>query len=191
MANVLQNKTMAVTQFRIIRKDKTIKHLLGTFKYFTLEDSEFMAGTITDITDLILLQEKVEEQQLLLFENDKMISLGAMIGNIAHQWRQPLSSISIDATGILMKKEMGLIEDAELEVKLENINNKAQYLSKTIDIFKNFIKGTKEKEKTTLRNEINKAYEIVSSSLISHYINVNFNFTPQEIEVELNAGELE
>jgi len=191
VANVVQNRTMTTTQFRIVQNDKTIKHVFATFKYFSIDETQFMAGTITDISDIITLQERVEKQQTLLYENEKMISLGAMIGNIAHQWRQPLSSISIDATGILMKKEMGMLGDNELETKLENINNKAQYLSKTIDIFKNFIKGTKEKEQTTLQNEINKAYEIVSSSLVSHYIKVNFKLSSQTISVELNAGELE
>jgi hypothetical protein len=40
-----------------------------------------------------------------------MAAMGEMIGNIAHQWRQPLSLISTSATGILMQQEFNILED--------------------------------------------------------------------------------
>lgn len=69
--------------------------------------------------------------------------MGEMIGNIAHQWRQPLSIISTIATAIKIQKEMNLLEDKELIENMEIVNKNAQYLSKTIDDFKNFIRTDK------------------------------------------------
>ncbi len=52
---------------------------------------------------------------LKLFESQsKLASMGEMIGNIAHQWRQPLSVISTMASGIAFKKEYGVLKDDEL-----------------------------------------------------------------------------
>jgi len=79
------------------------------------------------------------EKQVL--ESEKMASMGEMIGNIAHQWRQPLSIISTSATGMAMKKEFGVLEDEEFFKNCEHINLNAQYLSKTIDDFRDYIKG--------------------------------------------------
>lgn len=76
-----------------------------------------------------------------------MAAIGTMIGNIAHQWRQPLSIISTAATGVSLKKELGILEDEELIESLDSINKSTQYLSKTIDDFRNFFLSNKEKKK--------------------------------------------
>ena len=68
-----------------------------------------------------------------------------MIANIAHQWRQPLSVISTGVTGLKIKKEYGNLEDGEFYRICDQINDNAQYLSRTIDDFKNFIKGGQER----------------------------------------------
>ncbi len=65
-----------------------------------------------------------------------MVSMGEMIGNIAHQWRQPLSIISTAATGIIMQKKYNILEEDKLIETCNIINDNSQYLSKTIDDFR-------------------------------------------------------
>jgi len=112
------------------------------------------------------------ENQKLLTEQTKLASMGEMIGNIAHQWRQPLSVISTSATGLLMQHEFGTLSDDKLITTCNNINDNAQYLSKTIDDFKNFIKGDAKKELFDLKTNINNFLSIISSSLKQHNINL-------------------
>ena len=81
-----------------------------------------------------------------------MASMGDMIGNIAHQWRQPLTAISIASTGIVMQKKFGIFDETKLIDICNTINDNAQYLSTTIDDFKNFIKGNRKKEKFYLKS---------------------------------------
>ena len=64
--------------------------------------------------------------------------MGEMIGNIAHQWRQPLSTITTASTGAKLQKEMNCLSDSQLDSALVTINNSAQYLSQTIDDFRGF-----------------------------------------------------
>ena len=44
------------------------------------------------------------KQQNIIAQQAKMAAMGEMIGNIAHQWRQPLSSISVSSTGMKLQK---------------------------------------------------------------------------------------
>ncbi|MEA1915578.1 MAG: transporter substrate-binding domain-containing protein, partial [Campylobacterota bacterium] len=78
------------------------------------------------------------QKDRLLYEQSNMAAMGEMIGNIAHQWRQPLSVISSSATGMQMQKEWGLSTKESEDVFLNSINESAQHLSKTIDDFRYF-----------------------------------------------------
>ena len=86
----------------------------------------------------IAFKEKIQKQQLELVEQSKMAALGEMIGNIAHQWRQPLSVISTCATGINIQKEMELLTDENLQSNIDSIITTTHDLSKTIDTFRDF-----------------------------------------------------
>lgn len=77
-----------------------------------------------------------------LEEQSKLASMGEMIGNIAHQWRQPLNLISITASGLKMQSEFGQeITHENIVLFSDTIVTQTDYLSQTIDNFKNFIKG--------------------------------------------------
>ena len=67
-----------------------------------------------------------------------MAALGEMIGNIAHQWRQPLSIISTCASGLQLKMELGLDSRDETEGYLKKIMNATFDLSNTIETFRDF-----------------------------------------------------
>ena len=86
------------------------------------------------------------ENSVLLAQQSKMIALGEMIGNIAHQWRQPLSVISTIASGTKVKMDFEVIQKEEIEENLQNIVEQTQFLSETIDSFRNFITISQEKE---------------------------------------------
>jgi len=121
--------------------------------------------TLNDITEQV-------QKDKLLFEQSKMASMGEMIGNIAHQWRQPLSIISTSATGMQIKKEYGILEDNDFIGNCEAINKNVQYLSKTIDDFRDFIKGDREKTHFRLQDNITSLLKLVDSSIKSNHINL-------------------
>ena len=86
----------------------------------------------------ILLKEKIQEQQLELVEQSKISALGEMIGNIAHQWRQPLSVISTCASGLRLNLELGLDNKEVVSSSLARIVDTTSELSSTIESFRNF-----------------------------------------------------
>ncbi|MEA3288988.1 MAG: ATP-binding protein [Campylobacterota bacterium] len=138
--------------------------------YLTSHDEILL--TMQDITEL-----KTKDQ--LLHEQTKLAAMGEMIGNIAHQWRQPLSVISTASTGLLIQNSYGLLKDEELNKLCEQINENAQYLSKTIDDFKNFIKGDREKTNFLLSNEIKTLISLMTPTIKANNIQVKLNNSEQ------------
>ena len=95
-----------------------------------------------------------------------------MIGHIAHQWRQPLSSITTSSTGMKLQKEMNILEDDFLIKGLEQINKSVQYLSTTIDDFRNFYKPNKNKSEFKILDIIDKVISLIGSQYMSNGIKI-------------------
>ena len=116
--------------------------------------------------------EKNLDIQEKLFKSEKLAAMGEMIGNIAHQWRQPLSVISTGATGLKLQKKHNLLSDKVFFEICDTINDNAQYLSRTIDDFKNFIKGDSKAISFNLKNDTNSFLKLVDSTIKNHHINI-------------------
>ena len=156
--------------------------------------SFIISGVILDNknNDVLITLQNITEQkkkEKLLFEQSKMASMGEMIGNIAHQWRQPLSLISTASTGMQLKSECNILEDDELHKTCSLINTNAQYLSQTIDDFKNFIKGDREKEIFNLSKEIESFLHIIEGSKVDHAIDIILDID-KSIEINGYKNEL-
>ncbi len=143
---------------------------------------------LPDKKRILLVMKDVSK--LKLFESQaKLASMGEMIGNIAHQWRQPLNVISTTASGIAIKKEFGTLKDEELITYMEQIVEQTNYLSKTIDDFRNFIKGEKAMKDLNFGLLCEKTLSIVGPSLKSNYIELVTNID-ETIEIKGYENEL-
>jgi len=129
------------------------------------------------------LQLKVEEElkisrdkDKMIFHQNKMSSMGEMIENIAHQWKQPLAQVNsavLLLDDILYTKK---IQDDVVEEKLQEIESLAVYMSRTIDDFKNFYSQDKYKEEFILQELVEKSIFIVQGGLDSYNIEITLNF---------------
>jgi signal transduction histidine kinase len=119
--------------------------------------------------------EKNRQQEQMLAQQSKMVAMGEMIGNIAHQWRQPLSAISSQASSVLVQHQLGILEDKEIQSSQEDIIKKSEYLSETINDFRDFIKGDKKKADFLLDDAIEKAIKITEATIKKAEIKVTTN----------------
>ena len=113
----------------------------------------------------ITAKKTLEEQQVKLIHKSKMASLGEMIGHIAHQWRQPLSTISISASGLKLKNELKTIEENDIPLYCDSIVKNVNYLSETINTFRNFLKEQKEQKEVVIQERVDMALDIVANTL--------------------------
>jgi C4-dicarboxylate-specific signal transduction histidine kinase len=154
---------------------------------YTLDDDitqTYFVVTLNNISDI----EKANKQ---LIEQSKQASLGEMIGNIAHQWRQPLSSISTIASSIALRTEHNLIKPEEVTKLTDKVLENTKYLSETIDTFRNYIKEDKERMEVMLQDRIDMALKIVSLPLKDNNITLinKIDYT-KPIRITLVIGEL-
>jgi len=114
---------------------------------------------------------KNREKDKLLFQQNKMAALGEMLGNISHQWRQPLMEISSIFLPIEAKLNMDIpLDNKEVFESIEKLNDITKYMSNTIDDFKNFFLKEKEKINFEILEQIHSTINIISSSLKKHDI---------------------
>ena len=114
--------------------------------------------------------QKNEEKNRILIQQSRMASMGEMLENIAHQWRQPLSTISVCASGMELKKEMGILNDEDFYRSIDHIKQSTTYLSNTIDDFRNFFSKEKVFNKIDLANLIQKSLDLVAPTFNKHNI---------------------
>jgi signal transduction histidine kinase len=114
--------------------------------------------------------DKNSEQQHILSQQSKMAAMGEMLGNIAHQWRQPLSVITTVATGMKLQKEFNSLDDETFEKSIENITNSALYLSDTIEDFRNFFRTDKEETLFNIKNVFEKIFKLTDAQFKNHEI---------------------
>ncbi|AXX95784.1 PAS domain-containing sensor histidine kinase [Arcobacter ellisii] len=137
----------------------------------------------------ILLSMKDITKNKLFEEQSKLAAMGEMIGNIAHQWRQPLSVITTISSNIKLRSEYDQLEDYDIESDMNIIMQQAQYLSKTIDDFRNFIRNTKDVHKLSLKDTIEKTLSILHSAMINNSITIITDLK-DDIEIEGYENEL-
>ncbi len=143
-----------------------------------LPDKKRLLATTKDMTKFKLLESQA-----------KLASMGEMIGNIAHQWRQPLSIITTSVSAIEVKLDMqGHVSDEEILKCTQNVINQANYLSSTIDDFRNFLKDEQSQRKISIISTIKKTLTMVEPTLVNNYIKPVLNLQ-DDIEILGNENE--
>ena len=120
---------------------------------------------LTDtIQELQAKENALKERDLLLFEQSKRVDISEMLGNIAHQWRQPLSIINTAVAILQEKNSSKLITKEDIDTKLANVEKQIIYMSDTIEDFMNYYRPDKKKSWFKVNDAIKKALNIVHIS---------------------------
>ncbi|UTJ05132.1 transporter substrate-binding domain-containing protein [Arcobacter roscoffensis] len=177
---ISEAKTKTYELRAVKRNNKTFPILLKSKTILFKEEN-------CDIVSVIDMSEIKDKEQLII-QQSKMASLGEMIGNIAHQWRQPLSFISTAATGMKLQKEFDQLDDKTFNDTIDNISQTTMFLSQTIDDFQNYLKTDKTKMLFNLSSTIEKLLNIVKSSFTNNFIDIELSLDKQ---IDLNSFENE
>lgn len=116
----------------------------------------------------LILGDRYRQQEQLLRQQSRLASMGSMIENIAHQWRQPLSEINAD----LLALEMHIEDDDKENIKkrMQIIEEKTQMMSETINDFQNFYVKDKPKEAFSLEKTIEKSLSLLEDRMLTNHI---------------------
>jgi signal transduction histidine kinase len=108
--------------------------------------------------------EKNRTQEKILMQQAKMAEIGSMVESIAHQWRQPLNILGISMTKLNLSYGLGRMED--MEKTIEIVEQQIQYMSQTIDDFRNFFKQDRRQSKVNISDIIDEVETLLGPLLI-------------------------
>lgn len=132
---------------------------------------------------------KNKQNQTLLFQQSKMASMGEMIGNIAHQWRQPLNALSALNLGLSLKHKKARVPFNEMDIFEKKSNAIIQGMSKTIDDFRNFFAPHKESETFMVKDVLSETIHFIEASYALNNIQL-INKSSSTIKIKNHKNEL-
>ena len=171
------------------RKDGSLFEVEIRTAGIKLDGKDYLYAASRDITERKRTQEELRKRDVLIEQQARLVSMGEMIGNIAHQWRQPLSTITTLASGLKLKGEYEHIEQEDVSNFADGVIQQANYLSNTIENFRNFIKNEKLEEKISIKESLENTCSLLNASLQNNHINLIFNVL-DDCEIFGNKNEL-
>lgn len=115
---------------------------------------------------------KIAEQEAILIQQAKMTALGEMLGAITHQWKQPLSAISVTVQVILEEFKKNRLKLETFERRVDQVQERIRFLAETMNEFRIFFKPNKQKSYFNLRQEIENIVQIMKPHLDAAQIEV-------------------
>lgn len=111
-----------------------------------------------------------EQNEILLIHQSRQAKLGEMIGNIAHQCKQPLNNISIDISNMKDDYRAGELTLEGFQEYEDKMRENVLVMSSTITDFAAFLKPDRKKELFSIRDSVEKALSILRKNLVLHEI---------------------
>lgn len=155
--------------FKVVHHDKKLEKDLKDIKH-QMKDLE------SHIDEMIEVEvQKVKEEDKEIIIETKTNSVNEMLANIAHQWRQPLSTISSAASGLSIQIQMGIAKTEDVNESLLKIISFTKFLSNTIEDFRDFFKEDKELKKLNILEIVQDTINIVEFSYQDNFIEIENN----------------
>ena len=120
------------------------------------------------------IAENSKNEQMLI-QQSRLAAMGEMIGNIAHQWRQPLNALGLVVQNIYYAYETDDLDKEYLEKSMTKSKKLTSQMSKTIDDFRNFFRPNKRQETFSISKGIQNAFELILASYKNHNIEIEQN----------------
>jgi len=130
---------------------------------------------------IIIETQKVRDKDKQMAQQARSAAMGEMIGNIAHQWRQPLSAINTTASGMQLQMQLGIATNEEISESYSKIMGYVDFLTQTIEDFRGFFREDKEKTVFNIVDTITKTLSVTSASYKDNDIHLINKTTGMEL----------
>ena len=162
-------------------KNTSMEVLIRRKKYFNKKNQE--AGIVTiinDMTDIKILQNQRKKDEQFIIQRSKLSEIGEIMTSIAHQWKTPLIEISTIAQELLYKRSKKELSKEDSKEFVDEIMTQVQYMTKTIDDFRAFIKPSISKSDFEIKEAIDELLRIIEHNIKYNYIDVEVNFQEEK-----------
>ncbi|WP_324171922.1 ATP-binding protein [Sulfurimonas sp.] len=138
-------------------------------------EEKYNLELLDTINELKIQEKTIQEQDRKIFEQAKRAEMGEMIGNIAHQWRQPLAIVNTILAILKEKNSSDALTKDEISDKLQKMEKRIIYMSDTIEDFMNYYKPDKDKSFFYIYEALEKALELTNYTKKDEKIIININ----------------
>jgi signal transduction histidine kinase len=138
-------------------------------------DLDNLLDILLKISKRIYDEKNYEKNNELLAQQSQFMAMGEMAGMIAHQWRQPITSVSLRLYNIKLLAELGSLSDDETIGTVEECTQILEHLSSTLDNFRDFVKTDDEKANFSVEQSIHNTLELITQDLEDNKIELNLN----------------
>jgi PAS domain S-box-containing protein len=177
-----------IEHYEMVSRKKDGELIDMSFTYSPIKDAQgrvvAISATGRDITarkkaaaallenERIKRELELHEKELLLLRQSRLAAMGEMIGNIAHQWRQPLNLLGLCAQELQMTYNTDGFSDEYLEASVKKMMATISHMSKTIDDFRDFTKPDRQKTDFRILEVIRKTISLQQSTLNTEQIKI-------------------
>jgi C4-dicarboxylate-specific signal transduction histidine kinase len=125
--------------------------------------------------------EDLREKDRVMIRQNRQAAMGEMINCIAHQWRQPINTLSLIIQTISEIHKAGDLTGECLESMEHQAVELIRHMSETIDDFRNYFKPDKEKVPFSIAQAVSRSINLVRESMKFGNITVEFEVTADPV----------
>lgn len=173
----------------IRRLEKSHQELMLKEEKLAQLNQNLEARVAQEIEERMKKEYEVNEKERMLIHQSKLANMGEMIGNIAHQWRQPLTELSAILIAIELFFERGKLSAQKLTEKMNMAQKQIGFMSHTIEDFRNFFASGKEKKVYNVEEPLKETLNLMHSSLHNNHIEISLHVNASVL-VEGYANEI-
>jgi PAS domain S-box-containing protein len=160
-------------ELNAITKNKELIPVSISITKMLIKNKSFFIGVIRDLRDIKTLELQNKKQTELLQQQSKHAAMGEMIGAIAHQWRQPLNELGIRIQKLKYAFTKEKVDENYINEFIEKNKATIEFMSHTIDDFRNFFRIDKEKKKFDVYKTIQETLKLQNAQFQDHHISIN------------------
>lgn len=127
---------------------------------FAYEGKLALCFTFVDISEVTKLEQELRDKRAMLTQKSKMEEMGKMLGNIAHQWKQPLNSLYLLCQNLKEMQQFGELDEERFEKYIKIMSEQIGFMSRTIDEFREFFRPSKGEERFEVYGAIKNILEL-------------------------------
>lgn len=118
---------------------------------------------------------ELRERDRMMVQQSRQAAMGEMIENIAHQWRQPLNQLALIQSNIFFEFQLGKLNEGRMNEFRQQSETLMDYMTKTIDDFRNFFLPDREKAMFDVCHSVERASSLLEPTLKRYHIQVDLS----------------
>ncbi|MFA6137676.1 MAG: HAMP domain-containing sensor histidine kinase [Sulfurimonas sp.] len=120
---------------------------------------------------------KREEKEKMLFQQSRLAAMGEIIDAVAHQWKQPISIMSMQVEMMGYDFKYGLVNEKYVEEFQAKVTNQIEHMMSTLNEFRTFFRPAKDAEDFDVKKMIDKVLLLIKDEFIKNTIEIEVNET--------------